>query len=202
MRLKLSFLFFSISLILLQAALADPVRLATGEGLMGRFIQTRYLAGFDKPIVSEGKFFLLPKIGLTWQTEKPIRTYMIVDNDGIRQSIAGKEVSNLSISRFPALAVLRDVLENSMSGNWDPLEKMAGSDIVKDTGGWRLEFIPTISEVKLPFTALSFEMTDYLDKIEISKGENDKDVIIFFDQQQAPIDIIQEAAEKSKQAAH
>lgn len=164
---------------------------------MGRFSQTRFLEGFDKPIISEGQFFLLPRTALIWKTEKPFKTFMVVDNEGISQSIAGKEISKLSISRFPALAVLRDVLEDSLSGNWEPLEKMTGSKIIKDANSWRLEFVPATSDVTLPVAALSFEMTDYLDKIEISKGKGDRDVIIFFDQQKALIGFIREAAKKA-----
>jgi hypothetical protein len=196
-RLKPAFLALFICLIVFQPVFAEPVRLAADEGLMGRFSQTRFLEGFEKPIISEGQFYLLPGKALIWKTEKPFKTFMVVDNEGISQSIAGKEVSKLSISRFPALAVLRDVLEDSLSGNWEPLERMTGSKIIKNANSWRLEFVPATSEMTLPFAALSFEMTNYLDKVEISKGEKDRDVIIFFDQQKALIGFIREAANKA-----
>ncbi|USG62620.1 outer membrane lipoprotein carrier protein LolA [Sneathiella marina] len=200
MRLKLAFLTLSFCLILYQPTSADPVRLAPDEGLMGKFSQSRFLAGFDKPIISAGQFFLLPGTALIWQTEKPFKSFMVIDDEGISQSVAGKEISKLSIAQFPSLSVLRDVLEDSLSGNWEPLETMTGSKTVRDTDSWRLEFIPAESDVKFPFTALSFEMTDYLDKIDIKKGEEDRDIITFSDQQKAPLGDVRSAAQKSRQA--
>lgn len=167
---------------------------------MGKFSQSRFLDGFDKPILSEGRFFLLPKTALIWQTVKPFKTQMVVDKDGITQFIAGREVSKLSIARFPALAILRDVLEDSLSGNWGSLEEMTGSKILESANSWQLEFVPASTDEKFPFAALSFEMTDYLDKIEIRNGENDLDVIKFFDQQKASLGLVREAARKSGQA--
>ncbi|WP_373084999.1 outer membrane lipoprotein carrier protein LolA [Sneathiella sp.] len=178
---------------------ADPIVLADGEGLQGRFEQSRHLRGFDKPIRSTGQFFLLPKSSLIWQTERPFFTRMVIDNKGISQSVEGAEVTRLDFDKFPGLQVMRSTLENSLSGNWAPLEKLTGSKLQPTGDKWSLRFTPKSSGLTLPFAYLSFEMSDYLEKVEIVKANGDKDVITFSQQKQAPVKEILEAAQKSRE---
>ena len=97
----------------LAGAGATPYSLKDGEGLMGRFVQERHLRGFERPILSEGSFFLLPRASLVWQTELPFFGRMVIDDDGLIQSVDGVEVTRLSFKQFPGFKLLRDTLESS-----------------------------------------------------------------------------------------
>ncbi|MCF8467618.1 MAG: outer membrane lipoprotein carrier protein LolA [Sneathiella sp.] len=194
---RFAFLILALVLFGPLALLAAPVTLDEGEGLQGRFEQSRYLRGFDKPILSGGEFFVLPKTGLIWQTETPFFTKMVIDNKGVSQSMEGAEVTRLSFDRFPGLSVLRDTLENSLTGNWAPLEELAGSKLHPADGKWSLRFTPKTSGPTLPFAYLNFDIGEYLEKVEIVKANGDRDVITFFDQKRAPIAEIKDAAQKS-----
>lgn len=200
MGIRLVLLSVFLSLFLNQFSNADPVRLGADEGLTGKFSLSRSLLGFERPILSEGQFFLIPKVGLIWQTEKPFKTRMVIDDEGISQSLEGAEVSRISSSRFPALAVLRDVLENSLSGNWEPLENLSGSKLKKEGSVWRLEYTMSTSNQKLPFKNLSFEISDFVDVVRIMKQGGDSDVIHFSDQQVETKDVVRQAAEKNRKA--
>jgi hypothetical protein len=181
--------------------MADSIKLAEGNGLQGKFVQLRYLSGFAKPIRSEGAFFVLPGTGLVWQTLSPVSTLMEIDDEGIRQSVEGTEVSNISAERFPAIGILREALDSSLSGDWQQLEELSGTKLKKSGDNWSLNFIPDQANDKLPFTKVFFDVGTYLEKIEIFKQDGDKDIITFTDQKQATIGEIEAAARALKKEA-
>jgi hypothetical protein len=196
--IRLVSLSLSVVLFLSQFSYADPVRLNDDEGLTGKFSLSRFLTGFERPILSEGKFFLIPKVGLVWQTETPFKMRMDIDDEGINQSLEGEEISRISNSRFPALIFLRDVLENSLSGNWEPLENLAGSTLEKQSSGWRLNYSISESRQDLPFKTLVFDISDFVDLVTITKEGGDKDVIRFFDQRVESKEAIRLSAEMNR----
>ncbi|MEX1036439.1 MAG: outer membrane lipoprotein carrier protein LolA [Sneathiella sp.] len=178
---------------------AAPLTLKEGEALMGRFEQARYLRGFDKPILSSGQFFLLPGDALIWQTKTPFSNRMVIDGDGLRQGMNGAEVTRLGFKQFPGFKLLRDTLENSLSGNWAPLEEMAGARLHPSEGSFSLRFSPKASGLSLPFAYLNFEIGDFLDVMEIVKSNGDRDVITFSDQRIAPVDAVTEAERAARE---
>lgn len=180
-------------------ARSAPLILGEGEAVMGRFVQARYLRDFDRPILSEGEFFLLPKSALIWQTEKPFFSRMIIDEDGLSQGMNGAEVTRLSFKQFPGFKLLRDTLENSLSGNWAPLEEMAGAKLLPADEKYTLRFSPKTSGLTLPFAYLNFEIGNFLETIEIVKSNGDRDVITFSDQKMAPVADVNAAVDASKE---
>jgi hypothetical protein len=190
---------FALVIVAAIPALSAPLTLNDGEAVMGRFEQARYLRGFDKPILSEGEFFLLPRSALIWQTEKPFFSRMIIDEEGLSQAIKGAEVTRLSFKQFPGFKLLRDTLENSLSGNWAPLEEIAGTKLLPADGKYSLRFSPKTSGLTLPFAYLNFEIGDFLESVEIVKSNGDRDVITFSEQQVAPAADVRAKAESSKE---
>ena len=178
-----------------MTARAEPQKLAAGEGLQGRFEQVRHLTGFEQPIRSTGVFYLLPGIELIWQTETPFRTRTILDDFGVRQDVKGRQVTQIELSRFPGLKVLRDALEDSLSGNWQQLEALSGHKLQKNGDKWLLQMAPQPGGPSLPFQQVNFQIGRYLETVEIVKEGGDKDVITFFDQKQAPIAQIRQSAD-------
>ena len=180
-------------------AQSAPVTLNEGEALMGRFEQARYLRGFDKPILSEGEFFLIPKSALIWQTDTPFFSRMVIDGTGMSQALKGAEVTRLSFKQFPGFKLLRDTFENSLGGNWAPLEEMAGAKLLPADGKYSLRFAPKASGLDLPFAYLNFAIGDFLETVEIVKSNGDRDVITFSDQQVAPVENVVNAAQASRE---
>lgn len=180
---------------------AEPTKLAAGEGLHGRFQQLRYLTGFDAPIRSTGSFFLIPGIELVWQTETPFGTRTVLDDKSVTQAIGKQEVTKVSLDRFPGLAVLRDALEDSLSGNWKKLEELAGSKLRREGEQWHLNLTPDAGPNTLPFTAVEFSIGEFLEAVEIVKEKGDRDVITFFEQQTAPTAEIRQLANKKNEMA-
>lgn len=191
-------LFYLLVMLLVSVPLAGagatPYSLKDGEGLMGRFVQERHLRGFERPILSEGSFFLLPRASLVWQTELPFFGRMVIDDDGLIQSVDGVEVTRLSFKQFPGFKLLRDTLESSLGGNWQPIEELTGLKLLPADGKYSLRFTPKASGLNLPFAYLNFSIGEFLETVEIVKSNGDRDVITFSEQHIAPVDEIEAAA--------
>ena len=162
------------------------MRLVDGEGLKGNFVQFRHLAGFVKPIRSKGEFYLLPGVGLIWQTVSPVSSRMIIDEGTVTHSMGGDVVSRISIQQFPALKVLKAALENSLAGNWEYLETLAGESLKKTQETWTLRYEPKVENGKTVFREVLFVIGDYLERAEILKDEGDTDIILFSNQTVLP----------------
>ncbi len=198
---KLTLLVLLCGLFYSNFTVAEPVRLSQDEGLKGRFTQLRYLEGFEQPIRSSGDFYVVSDVGLIWQTLVPIESRMEIDQEGIRQSVRGGEVTHIRVGQFPALSFLKTALEQSLAGNWDYLESLAGKKLVKSGDHWSLEYNPAADDPDLAFEKITFEIGDYLDKVEIVRTQGDRDVITFHDQVRLPKSVVQEEFDQKAEAA-
>jgi hypothetical protein len=168
-------------------ALPAPSNVQTvtvGQVLRGHFVQSRQLAGFAKPLRSEGSFVLVPGSGLIWHGEKPFLSTTVVTPDGVLQIADGQEVTRLPASKLPGLAQLYDVLGAALSGNVAPLKQTFA---VADTTGsdkWRIVLTPlhTDGNAAAQLTSLTLEGGQFVDRIEIDKSGGDVDRITFLDQ--------------------
>src|SRR5580700_533468 len=71
------------------AADAAPSTLKASEILRGRFVQDRQLAGFAKPLQTEGTFVLVPGRGLIWRASTPFQSTTVITPDGIVGQVNG-----------------------------------------------------------------------------------------------------------------
>ncbi|MCR9212223.1 MAG: outer membrane lipoprotein carrier protein LolA [Proteobacteria bacterium] len=187
---KLTLLVLLCGLFYSSHTVAEPVRLNQDEGLKGKFTQQRYLEGFERPIESSGEFYVVPNVGLIWQTQAPIASRMEIDKNGISQSIRGGEVTRISLEQFPSLEILKEALEQSLAGNWEYLESLAGKELVKSGDIWSLEYEPGANGADLAFEKIAFEIGNYLDQVEVIKKNGDRDIITFSDQTHLPKEIV------------
>ncbi len=189
-----------------RAAIAAPVAPQTvvaGEVLRGHFVQMRHLAGFTKPLKSEGSFVLSPGRGLIWHNEKPFNSTAIITGGGILQLANGREAMRLSASKLPGLAQLYGVLSAALSGNTGPLQQTFAVTQSGNEDGWRIELKPlnpnsqAMSQVK----GLVLKGSRYVDSVEVERAGGDVDRIAFSDHKASKADLSPEEAAQLKAAA-
>lgn len=162
--------------------------IAPGQALVGKFVQARHLNGFDAPMISEGRFVIVPEQGLVWRTEKPFETALTISREGIVQTVAGREVFRLPATQFPAMDTLREVLEASLSGNWALLENRFGTKPVYIGERWTLKISPGQSNSKFPMKNIEMEGGAFVERVEIKRNGGDFDLITFSEQQAKVLD--------------
>ncbi len=157
---------------------------AVGQDLRGRFVQDRQLAGFTKPLRSEGSFVLVPGTGLIWSGQKPFSNVTVITSNGILQLAGGQVAMRLQASRVPGLSHLYEILGAAVSGDVKPLRQTFTVMQSGNPAQWRLVLTPLHSESAAVAQLKSLTLTggQFVDAIEIDKGGGDVDRISFLDQ--------------------
>ena len=175
---------------------------ALGQVLRGHFTQERQLAGFSKPLRSEGSFVLAPGLGLIWRGEKPFANTTIISSDGILQMVNGQPAMRLTASRLPGLSQLYEVLGAAVSGNIKPLQQTFATTQSSDDNGWRVVMKPLHPEnaAMAQIKTLTLTGSRFVDSATIEKSGGDHDRITFAGQQIVKADLTPEERAQLKAA--
>jgi hypothetical protein len=170
------------------AAGGQPI--AVGQVLRGQFVQDRQLAGFAKPLRSEGSFVLVAGTGLIWRTEKPFAGTTVITPAGIVQVASGQVAMHLDGARIPGLSRFYDVLGAAVSGNIQPLQQVF-SVTQSQTTPWRIVLTPLHPDNPAMAQLKSLTLTGgrFVDAVDVDKGGGDVDHIVFRDQHIAAADL-------------
>lgn len=166
---------------LARAAETAPDPLLAGQVLRGHFVQERQLAGFAKPLRSEGTFVLIPGSGLIWRGEKPFANTTVITSGGILQLNSGRQAMRLSASRLPGLGQLYQVLGGALSGNIKPLQQTFTVNQSADENGWRVELKPLNpnSQAMSQLKGLILKGGRFVESVEVDRTGGDVDHITF-----------------------
>lgn len=120
---------------------ALAAHLASNGNLEGRFTQSRTLAGFPKPVVTEGRFVFAPAKGVLWATEKPFPSEIVLSSDRFSTTNAfGSET--LSTKDLPQLEAVNRLVMEVASGRFDVLEDAFTTKIGGTLEAWTIELTP------------------------------------------------------------
>lgn len=173
--------------LLCLAAAAEPQPLPKGSMLTGRFVQTRHLAGFDKPLISEGKFTLIPDRRLSWIAEKPFAVDTEITPQGLEQRVDGDQTLQLDAAQMPMLSRLAALLTGALSGDWSQLDHDFAVSHSTDAAGWHVVLIPpTSAGLRAPFTRIVVDGSQFVQHVVLTRTGGDYDELDFRDQQVGP----------------
>ncbi len=172
------FLALAMLLCLAASAVADPLVLAPDEVLRGRFVQERFLAGFDRPARSAGSFLLAPGRGLIWRGETPFPIATVITPSGVVQSIDGQETLRISAAKVPFLAQLHEMMSGAIAGNWQALER---SFVVARDGG-TVTLTPRVPGAAGTPEKITARVGRLVERVEVAKPGDDRDLLTFSDQ--------------------
>jgi hypothetical protein len=166
------------------AADVTPQTLKSGEILRGHFVQERQLAGFAKPLRTEGTFVLVPNRGLIWRALTPFQDTTVITPDGILGQVNGQETMRMPASRMPGLGHFYDLLGGAVSGNIAPLEQAFVVKRSETPGSWQLLLTPLHPDNPAMSQIKSMTVTGhrFVDSVEVDKDGGDVDRLSFLDQ--------------------
>jgi outer membrane lipoprotein-sorting protein len=159
-----------------------PILLRSGEGVRGAFRQERQVEGFAKPLISEGHFSYSESEGMTWQTEKPFASSLVITDQGMTQYVNGQKTMALSSADQPGLRALFQVMAQALKGEWDQFQGRSDVQLVDSADGWRFVFRPSDGPAAQALQSLIVHGRQYVDGVEMVKTNGDRDVITFSDQ--------------------
>ena len=158
-----------------------------GQILRGRFVQTRRLQGFARPLVTEGRFVLASGQGLIWRAEKPFAITTVMSAAGLVQETRGTETLRLPAARLPLLARLYDMLGGALGGDWQAMERDFTVLRTGETASWQVVLTPRITDnTAMPFQTITARGGCFVDAVDLTKPGGDVDRLEFLDQALAP----------------
>ena len=157
--------------------------LKKGQGLRGRFEQSRFLQGFRAPLKSSGTFFLAPGRGLIWKTEVPFALTTVMSPAGLVQEVGGRETMRMPSAQIPFMSKLYAMLSGALTGDWEGLSGTFNITHKADGKGWRLKLEPIhADDPGMPIRAIDLHGSRFLEDVDVIKLNGDRDRLIFLNQ--------------------
>ncbi len=158
-------------------------RLQGGAMQRGRFEQEKQLAGFAKPLRSQGDYLLLRGKGLIWRTAAPFASQLVLTRD----SIAGSDGLRLEASREPGVRLVTGLMLALLDGDLRSLaahfelqaELLAGQ-------AWRASLRPKAAALAKLFAAIEIDGDRQPRRILLREAQGDRTLIRFDEQQRQP----------------
>jgi hypothetical protein len=178
-----------------RALRAQSLALGDGEVLRGRFLQQRFLQGFNAPLTSSGSFILAPHRGLIWRGETPFALLTVMGPGGLVQRVIGGATTRYPASQLPLLAQLFEVFSAALGGDW---AKLGGIFDIQKTGttqSWRVMLTPRRPDGDMPLQSVAVQGDRYVNSLVVTRVNGDRDHIEFSEQVPSRDPIDSEASE-------
>lgn len=107
----------------------------------GHFVQERELAGFPKPMRTEGVYFLDLKKGIVWETLKPFANTMIFSEKGIK-SVNKHGTQVISAQDIPYLKTVNALMLALFSAQTERLDKDFDIHLKGSSAHWTMTLVP------------------------------------------------------------
>jgi hypothetical protein len=156
-------------------------RVAQVPVLRGAFQQQKQVAGFSKPLRSEGTFLLSREHGVLWSTLKPFPSEVVLTRDRIlsRQRDGSTRVE-MDGRQQPALRAVNEMMFALMSGDVAALAPRFSSTVeALPEQGWRLTLTPRPGPLARSFKRLRLQGDRHVRQVEIDEANGDRTVLDF-----------------------
>ncbi len=120
--------------------------LARHKGGRAKFVEKRYLAVLDRPLVATGEMTYTPPDRLEKRTLTPKPETLLLDKDQVSIEREKRKLSISLASRPEALAFV-DSIRNTLAGNREALEKNYTLQLTGSADSWVLTLSPTAQQI-------------------------------------------------------
>lgn len=158
-----------------QATLAPPAVVS------GHFEQKRELAGFPKPVASNGRFLVARERGVLWVTERPFASSVRLTRSEILQKAGNTVTMRMSADKQPAVRAINGVMFALLSGDMIQLEQRFKIQGKVDVGHWSLTLEPRESGLAQVLTRIELAGRKYVESVDMLDANGDRTHIRMFD---------------------
>ncbi len=120
--------------------------LAQGKGGRARFVEKRFVALLDKPVVASGEMLYTPPDRLEKHTLLPKPESMVLDKDTLSMERDKRRMS-INVSSRPEAQAFVESIRSTLSGNRKALEAHYRLELQGERAGWTLTLLPTQPEI-------------------------------------------------------
>lgn len=166
-------LFAAVPVAKIQDMLAKP------KVLCGRFDQSKLLAGFKKPLASNGRFCVVNGKGVLWRTLQPFPNTLKLTRDEIVH-MQGDHVSmRLDAKQEPTVRMINSVLFSLLAGDLTQLETLFEVDGNIHEKSWDVALNAREPALAKAIGSITLEGGAYVKNITITEASGDRTHIVF-----------------------
>lgn len=150
--MRKTLLLLVLSLFCLAATAAGPdlgqlmAELAAHKGGRARFVEKRYLAVLDKPVVATGEMTYAPPDYLEKRTLTPRPETVVLDKDTLSLE-RDKRKFSINLARQPEAMAFIDSIRGTLTGNRSALEKNYALYLSGTLDKWVLTLLPSEQKI-------------------------------------------------------
>lgn len=152
-------------------------RLQQPDWLRGEFTQTKKVAGFAKPLVSQGEFVLARGRGVLWRTTTPFASELRLTRDEIRATQAGHTSMRLEAAREPAVRVIGTLMFSLLNGDVSDLVELFDLGGVVKGAAWQLSLKPKPGPLQQVLMNIELEGDNLVRRIHLFEANGDDSLI-------------------------
>lgn len=137
----------------------------------GEFTQARHLNGLLRPLISKGEFKLDTTLGIIWHVATPISSTTHLNASG----------GNMDGENIPQLAVMYEILNSLISGDWSQLNNyfaISNCDLTK-TASTKLTLTPKHQALKQHLSQVVLLVSSDIETIILRENQTDFTEIAF-----------------------
>jgi hypothetical protein len=146
--------------------------------LHGAFTQERQIAGFSKPLKSEGHFVAAQASGVIWDTQTPFPGRLVITADGIRESAPDSAPVRLDAAQEPALKEINRIMLAVLQGDLNVLQEHFDFSGAIDAAGWRLVLTPR-GAIAQAIGSIEVCGMEHITRVQIDERNGDRSEIVF-----------------------
>ncbi len=120
--------------------------LSQHKGGRARFVEKKYFALLDKPVVSSGEMTFTPPDRLEKRTVQPKPEFLLLDRDVLSLE-RGKQKFTLRLSDQPEAQIFVDSLRGTLAGNRRALEQHYALHLSGNEEKWSLSLLPSDARI-------------------------------------------------------
>jgi hypothetical protein len=172
------FLAAILGLPLARAQAIDSL-LAAPAVLCGRFDQATTLVGISHAVRARGRFCVVPKQGVLWETESPFSSTLVVTRASIVELENGRTEKRMSAQGEPGVRAVASVLFSLLSGDLPSLRHTF--DVTEESQGahWHARLAPKSAALKGVIAGVELRGARYVTGVDIAEPSGDAIAISF-----------------------
>lgn len=146
--------------------------------LQGHFVQQKMMAGFPKPLTSNGVFTYHPQKGIDWETTAPLPSRMQLTTQAITlQNQFGQQA--LTSQTHPVIGVIGTLMMSLFSADMTILKEHFEVTIHNRSNDWSLTLKPKSQIVLTLFQSMQIDGNQYPETIKMIEKTGDETHIRF-----------------------
>lgn len=151
--------------------------LAQTHSAHASFVETKYIAMLDKPVVSSGELFYRAPDHLEKRTLKPKADTMVLDQGSLLLTRGSKEY-RMQLQNYPELAAFIDSIRGTMAGDLNALETNYQLKLEGTVASWKLHLLPVTAPIKAVVQRIRISgAANDVRSIEIVQADGDRSVM-------------------------